>query len=376
MFAAIAEIEIPTDGPGLLELLAGYDQFTAIVCEAIGAFDAAGGWDADAATSMHAWLRDRARMTPTAANRLVQTSRKLRVLPLTLETWKAGGLSGGQVDVVVSTVGRHVDRFDEDALVPLLAQLSLNETITAMQRWRERVDAHDGPDDDIELDVPSRLHLADGLDGRGILDADLDPDTNQLLKAALRLADSGDLDMTASERQGEAIGVVSKFFLDHQQTKKGGRHRPHINVLHDLDTGTARYLDGPTISRQVLEEYFCDSAFHRVLTTGKSTILDYGMATRVIVAALWTALVARDQHCRFPGCDRPAHWCDGHHVIWFSRHGPTKLENLVLLCRRHHKRLHKPGWEAKLLPDATFEVTDPNGVVRTSHPPGALQPFW
>jgi hypothetical protein len=285
-------------------------------------------------------------------------------------------VSGGQVDVIVSTVGRHVDRFDEDALIPLLAELTLPETVQVMQRWRERVDADDGPDDDLELEVPSRVHLSDALDGRGVLDGDLDADTHQLLKAALRLADSGDLDVPLSERQGEAVGVVSKFFLDHQQTQKGGRHRPHVNVVVDLETMTGRYVDGPALSRHVLEKYFCDSAFHRVVTSGKSAVLDLGMATRVLSAALWTALVARDQHCRFPGCDRPAHWCDGHHVVWFSRHGPTRLDNLVLLCRRHHTRLHRRGWEAKLLPDGTFEVTDPQGHTRTSRPPGALEPFW
>jgi hypothetical protein len=329
MFAAIAEIEIPTDGPGLLELLAVRDQLEAKVCEAVGAFDAAGLWDADAATSMHAWLRDHARMAPAQANRLVRTSRKLRVLPVTREAWAAGSLSGGQVDVVVSTVGRHVDRFDEDALVPLLAELSFHETVEAMQRWRERVDAHDGPDEDLELDVPSRLYLSDALDGRGVLDADLDVDTNEVLKTALRVADSGDLDVAPAERRGEALGVVAKFFLDHQQTRTGGRHRPHVNLLVDHEAMTGRYLDGPALSRRVLEEHFCDSAFHRVVTAGRSAILDFGTATRVLTAALWAALVARDQHCRFPGCDRPAHWCDGHHVVWFSRHGPTRLDNLV-----------------------------------------------
>ena len=29
------------------------------------------------------------------------------------------------------------------------------------------------------------------------------------------------------------------------------------------------------------------------------------------------------------------HWADG---------GPTKLNNLVLLCRRHHRRVHEDGW--------------------------------
>jgi hypothetical protein len=375
VFEAIAQLEVPTDRDGLLELLAAHDQLTAIVCDAVAGFDAAGLWDLDAATSMHAWLRDHARMTPTQAHRLVRTARKLRVLPLTLDAWRDGSVSGGQVEVIVSTVGRRVDLFDEDALVPLLAELTLPETIQVMQRWREHLDADDGPDDDPELDVPSRVHLSDTLDGRGVLDGDLDADTHQLLKAALRLADNGDLDIPLSERQGDAIGIVSKFFLDHQHDKKGGRHRPHLNVLVDLESMTGRYLDGPAMSRHVLEEYLCDSAFHRVLTAGRANILDYGMATRVLTAALWTALVARDQHCRFPGCDRPAHWCDGHHVIWFSHHGPTKLDNLVLLCRRHHRRLHRRGWEAKLLPDATFEVTDPPGVVRTSRPPGVLEPF-
>jgi hypothetical protein len=63
---------------------------------------------------------------------------------------------------------------------------------------------------------------------------------------------------------------------------------------------------------------------------------------------------------------------NGHHVVWFSKHGPTNLKNLVLVCRRHHRRLHRKGWEAKLLPDATLHITDPLGNVRTSRPPGAL----
>lgn len=161
----IAQLEVPTDRDGLLELLAAHDQLTAIVCDAVGGFDAAGLWDLDAATSMHAWLRDHARMTPTQAHRLVRTARKLRVLPLTLDAWRDGSMSGGQVEVIVSTVGRRVDQFDEDALVPLLAELTLPETIQVMQRWREHLDADDGPDDDPELDVPSRVHLSDTLDG-------------------------------------------------------------------------------------------------------------------------------------------------------------------------------------------------------------------
>ncbi len=48
----------------------------------------------------------------------------------------------------------------------------------------------------------------------------------------------------------------------------------------------------------------------------------------------------------------------------------TAPENLVLLCSRHHHRFHHPGWHLKLRPDATLEVTDPTGRVRTTDPPG------
>jgi hypothetical protein len=50
--------------------------------------------------------------------------------------------------------------------------------------------------------------------------------------------------------------------------------------------------------------------------------------------------------------------------------GPTKLSNLCLVCRRHHRRLHRPGWSAVLRSDAELVVTDPSGRLFTSHPPG------
>jgi hypothetical protein len=87
----------------------------------------------------------------------------------------------------------------------------------------------------------------------------------------------------------------------------------------------------------------CDSALHRVVTAGQSAILDYGTSTRTIPAPLWSALVIRDEHCRFPGCDRPSTWCEGHHLRWVTHGGPTELNNLVLLCSRHHHRLHEPA---------------------------------
>ncbi|HXF35688.1 MAG TPA: HNH endonuclease signature motif containing protein [Actinomycetota bacterium] len=54
-------------------------------------------------------------------------------------------------------------------------------------------------------------------------------------------------------------------------------------------------------------------------------------------------MVLRDRGCRFPGCDRPHTWCDVHHVVHWADGGPTALQNLILLCRRHHGLVHPPG---------------------------------
>ncbi len=62
-------------------------------------------------------------------------------------------------------------------------------------------------------------------------------------------------------------------------------------------------------------------------------------------------------------------------MVWVTNDGPTNLANIVLLCSRHHHRLHQPGWHATLAPDGTFEVTEPTGRVRNTSPPRA-EPAW
>jgi len=58
--------------------------------------------------------------------------------------------------------------------------------------------------------------------------------------------------------------------------------------------------------------------------------LSAGRATRIIPAHIRTALHLRDQGCRFPGCDRPPAWTDGHHIVHWAQGGATELGNLVL----------------------------------------------
>lgn len=134
--------------------------------------------------------------------------------------------------------------------------------------------------------------------------------------------------------------------------------------------GAGRLANGTVLDGATLQRLACDAGIHRVITKGRSSILDYGTTTRTVPANLYNALVARDQHCRFPDCDSAPEFCEAHHIQHWTHHGPTKLENLVLQCGRHHHLLHMPGWACQLKPDGSFVVTNPDGEVMERPPPG------
>ena len=61
------------------------------------------------------------------------------------------------------------------------------------------------------------------------------------------------------------------------------------------------------------------------------------------LSSIRKALIIRDRPCRYRGCERPHRWCDAHHVEHWVDGGSTSLDNLVLLCRRHHRAVHEGG---------------------------------
>jgi hypothetical protein len=198
-------------------------------------------------------------------------------------------------------------------------------------------------------------------------------------ETALRLAMGSKTDddtRTLPQRRHDALAEVFTHYLDHQTARTGGHRRPHRNITIGLDTLTAGtgqgcFDDGTPITATDARRMACDANIHRVITRGDGSILDDGRATRIISAALFTVLSIRDRGCRFPGCDRPSHTTDAHHIQHWIDHGQTAPENLVLLCRYHHGVIHRPGWTIELHDDATVTVTLPDGRRRTSRPPDA-----
>ena len=72
-----------------------------------------------------------------------------------------------------------------------------------------------------------------------------------------------------------------------------------------------------------------------------------GRQMRLVTAAIWKALVARDRHCRFPRCTRPPIMCHAHHITHWIDGGATSLDNLLLLCGHHHRLIHSGPWQIR-----------------------------
>ncbi len=71
--------------------------------------------------------------------------------------------------------------------------------------------------------------------------------------------------------------------------------------------------------------------------------LSIGRKTRTVPTAIKRALRARDKGCSFPDC-KNKRFIDAHHIRHWCAGGETSLDNLMLLCPRHHRLAHEGGF--------------------------------
>ena len=137
--------------------------------------------------------------------------------------------------------------------------------------------------------------------------------------------------------------------------------------------GLSETEHGTFLTADEIRRISCDANLTRVVFGPDSQPLDVGRTKRLVTPALRIAVMARDLHCVFPGCDRPASWCDVHHLIPWSEGGPTSLDNLVLLCRHHHTLIHEGGWRIEGTP-GHLDFYRPDGSQLGVEPPPRPDP--
>uniref|UniRef100_UPI0012970D6E HNH endonuclease signature motif containing protein n=1 Tax=Ornithinicoccus halotolerans TaxID=1748220 RepID=UPI0012970D6E len=113
------------------------------------------------------------------------------------------------------------------------------------------------------------------------------------------------------------------------------------DVLRQQLTGTGTTLTGQLLSASVVRKLACQAEIIPMVLGSDSEVLDQGRATRTVTKGQLVRLWHRDGGCTYPGCSTPPHWCHAHHIRWWTRdHGPTDINNLTLLCARHHTHVH------------------------------------
>jgi 5-methylcytosine-specific restriction endonuclease McrA len=140
--------------------------------------------------------------------------------------------------------------------------------------------------------------------------------------------------------------------------------RPRFSTRWPVRLGS-----GVAISLAMLGRLACDAGLRRVADLPDGTQLNLGRHRRTPDAALRRALLARDVHCRFPGCDSRQR-LHAHHIIWWILGGRTDLDNLILLCPKHHSAIHDRHWTLSGTADAPRFARPDGGTV--DHRPAEL----
>jgi hypothetical protein len=99
-----------------------------------------------------------------------------------------------------------------------------------------------------------------------------------------------------------------------------------------------------------------------MVMSGTSVPLDVGRTRRLVSTKQRVALNARDKGCAFPNCSRPARWSDAHHIVSWLNGGASDLDNLVLLCRRHHRIIHHSDWVVRMTGTGIPEFVPPRWI--------------
>ena len=138
------------------------------------------------------------------------------------------------------------------------------------------------------------------------------------------------------------------------RNEDGGEHGHKQNCT--IESG-AHHLP---LSAATARRLSCDASLVPVLEDASGNVLNVGRKTRAIPPSIRRALQIRDHGCRFPGCCE-SRYVDAHHVQHWCDGGETRLDNLVLLCRHHHRLLHQDGYEIVKHGGQQFEFLTPNG---------------
>ena len=175
--------------------------------------------------------------------------------------------------------------------------------------------------------------------------------------------------ITMEMKRADALAAIAADFLG-RISKEYTPHRRPISLSLTMDLPTMLGLAnnpaqlsgyGP-IPASIARRLAADGKWKKFITDpGTGNLLDCGRESYIPSQPLVDFLTARDRICRFPGCSQPAHLGDIDHAKSWESGGPTSIDNLGILCRRHHRLKTHGGWKLESNPDGSCTWSSPAG---------------
>jgi len=350
-------------------------QFLSLLAE----FDDQGGWQQDGVKSLSHWLNWKCGIGALAAREKLRVARALPELPGIREAFCRGEISYSKV--------RAMTRVATPANESLLLQIArhgtaqhVEQVVRKYRRCRQAAQINDAlveppsfqswQDDNGVLHLHIRLPADEGELVLQAVEAQLnelraeeehtaqgeEPEPTESVSAETPENVSAETSLSFSEGRAVSLSRIAEEYLaSHtEQKSQSGAERYqvvlHVNANeahtdHVIVGGPCCYLDqnrflAPGVARQLA----CDASVTVVTEDDQGNTLNVGRRSRKISVALRLALSMRDGGCRYPNCHQTT-FTDAHHIHHWADGGETSLDNLITLCRHHHRALHRGEFE-------------------------------
>jgi len=384
----LGESEVVAATTGLSQRIS---ELEALRVRMVADLDSRGTAKSLGASSTAAWLSGVTRMSPGAAGRIVHLGKALETLPDTAEAVAAGRVSTAHAWEVVRFFERSPGGVPASAYPECgkyLLEAAAGDTPVELARraaaLRHLLEPVDGAVPDAENTALNELFAATTLGGRGVVKADLDAETMEMLQTALSAlakprsgADGTPDPRSAPRRRADAFTELLRRYLNSSGGPVEGGERPHLSLLIRAEHLAAADGDGGTdgqprpaadrgayqamfgahpvapgwmpwvgpISAAAARRIAYDCELTAVLLDDNGVPLNLGRSQGLVSPQQRRALIAQYGGCAFPGCGRPPAWTQAHHIRHWIDSGTTDLANLVLLCATHHRTIHHHGWD-------------------------------
>jgi 5-methylcytosine-specific restriction endonuclease McrA len=356
--AALADLSLDQLEDELATLASHIYAGTCRWLELVAEVDRRGGF---AASSTAEWLAWRCALTPRAAREHVRVARCLGELQLIHEAFACGELSYAKVRALT----RVAEAENEEELLELARHMTASQLERAVRAYR-----YVTADEADELHALAYAGYTWEPDGSLVLRARLAPEDGALFLRALEAARDRLQEREWTDEHGsaeprrptsaEALVALADMSLRGNADTASAGERYQVVVHVEPSGGSYALEDGPALAAETAERLACDASVVEIVERD-GVPLSVGRKTRTIPPAIRRALQARDRRCQFPGCENKR-FLHAHHIQHWARGGETKLDNLVLLCPRHHRFVHEAGYSIASSGGGKLEFRDPWGA--------------